>query len=108
MELAAAKRRIRQLETELAVSRKASTRCSSNRICPKSLCPAIASLAGQGINVQRACAMLDVAQSGYYNWKGRPPSARTHRHAWRSGSAEAHRVQQRVRTVRHGRMNQFF
>ena len=45
----------------------------------------IASLAGQGINVQQACLMLGVAQSGYYDWKTRPPSAMTLRHAWLAG-----------------------
>jgi transposase len=38
MELAAAKRRIRQLETELAVSRR-STRYSSSRACPQKPLP---------------------------------------------------------------------
>lgn len=52
----------------------------------------IASLAGQGINVQLACVMLGVAQSGYYDWKGRPPSARTLRHAWLAGEiAQIHK-----------------
>jgi transposase InsO family protein len=42
----------------------------------------IVSLAGQGFDVQRACLMLGVSVSGYYDWKVRPPSARTLRHAW--------------------------
>ena len=42
----------------------------------------IESLAGQGIDVQRACVMLEVSSSGYYAWKDRPPSPRTLRHAW--------------------------
>jgi putative transposase len=42
----------------------------------------IASLTGQGFDVQRACLMLGVSVSGYYDWKLRPPSARTLRHAW--------------------------
>lgn len=29
--------------------------------------------------------MLGVAPSGYYDWKARPPSARTLRHAWLAG-----------------------
>ena len=40
----------------------------------------IASLTGQGFDVQRACLMLGVSVSGYYDWKLRPPSARTLRH----------------------------
>jgi putative transposase len=52
----------------------------------------IASLAGQGFDVQRACSMLGVAPSGYYDWKVRPPSARTLRHAWLAGEiAQVHK-----------------
>jgi putative transposase len=42
----------------------------------------IDSLTGQGFDVQTACLMLGVSESGYYDWKSRPPSARTLRHAW--------------------------
>jgi putative transposase len=45
----------------------------------------IASLTGQGIDVQRACLMLGVSQSGYYAWKDRPPSERALRHLWLGG-----------------------
>ena len=45
----------------------------------------IESLTGQGIDVQRACVMLGVSQSGYYAWKDRPPSVRTLRHLWLGG-----------------------
>jgi len=52
----------------------------------------IASLAGQGFDVQTACLMLGVAPSGYYDWKVRPPSARTLRHAWLAGEiAQVHK-----------------
>ena len=52
----------------------------------------IASLTGQGFDVQTACLMLGVAPSGYYDWKGRPPSARTLRHAWLAGEiAQVHK-----------------
>jgi len=52
----------------------------------------IASLAGQGFDVQRACLMLGVSVSGYYDWKVRPPSARTLRHAWVAGEiAQIHK-----------------
>lgn len=45
----------------------------------------IFSLTGQGIDVQRACLMLGVSQSGYYAWKDRPPSERALRHLWLGG-----------------------
>jgi len=52
----------------------------------------ISSLTGQGFDVQTACLMLGVAPSGYYDWKVRPPSARTLRHAWLAGEiAQVHK-----------------
>ncbi len=52
----------------------------------------IAFLTGQGFDVQTACLMLSVAPSGYYDWKVRPPSARTLRHAWLAGEiAQVHK-----------------
>jgi putative transposase len=52
----------------------------------------IASLTGQEFDVQTACLMLGVAPSGYYDWRVRPPSARTLRHAWLAGEiAQVHK-----------------
>ncbi|HLI31768.1 MAG TPA: IS3 family transposase [Solirubrobacteraceae bacterium] len=52
----------------------------------------IASLTGQGFDVQRACLMLGVSVSGYYAWRGRPPSAKTLRHTWLAGEiAQVHK-----------------
>jgi putative transposase len=52
----------------------------------------IASLTGQGFDVQTACTMLGVSVSGYYDWRLRPPSARTLRHAWLAGEiAQVHK-----------------
>lgn len=59
---------------------------------PKSLYPVIDSLIGQGIDVQRACLTLGVSRGGYYDWKSRPPSARSLRHIWLSGEiADIHK-----------------
>ena len=71
LELAAARRRIRQLETELAVAQQGQRGVSGRGRGPKRLFPVIESLTGQGINVQQACIALGVSQSGYYAWKGR-------------------------------------
>jgi putative transposase len=90
MELAAAKRRIRQLETELAVSRKVNEVFLEQNLPQKPL-PGDRLPDGQAFDVLRAC-LLDVAPSGYYDWKVRPPSARTLRHAWLAGEiAQVHK-----------------
>lgn len=39
-------------------------------------------MAAEGLPVQKACRPLSVAESGYYEWRSRPPSARAVRHAW--------------------------
>lgn len=42
--------------------------------------------------MQHACLMLGVSVSGYYDWKLRPPAARTLRHAWLAGEiAQVHK-----------------
>ncbi len=71
----------------------------------------ISSLTGQGIDVQRACVMLGVSQSGYYAWKDRPPSVRTLRHLWLGGeitdiheaSAGTYGAQRVTAELRYGR-----
>jgi hypothetical protein len=39
-------------------------------------------MASHRLPVQLACRVLGVAESGYYEWRGRSPSARTLRHVW--------------------------
>ncbi len=45
----------------------------------------IESLAGQGMNVRACTTMLGVSESGYYDWKTRPPSAHALRRVWLGG-----------------------
>ena len=53
----------------------------------------IESLTGQGINVRHACRTLQVSESGYYAWKGRPDPPRTLRRIWLAGEiADVHRA----------------
>ena len=53
----------------------------------------IESLTGQGINVRHACGTLEVSESGYYAWKGRPDPPRTLRRIWLAGEiAEVHKA----------------
>ena len=85
LELAGARRRIKQLETELAVARKVNEVFLAEGIAPKGLFPVIESLIGQGINVQQACIALAVSQSRYYAWKDRPDAPRTLRRIWLAG-----------------------
>ena len=77
LDLAAAKRRIKHLETELAVSRKVIEVFLEGGPPPKRLFPVIESLAGQGINVAHACRMLGVSESGYYGGRTGPTAPRT-------------------------------
>jgi putative transposase len=39
-------------------------------------------MAAEKLPVQKACRLFEVAESGYYEWRSRPPSARSVRHAW--------------------------
>lgn len=53
----------------------------------------IESLTGQGVNVRHACRTLDVSESGYYAWKGRPDPPRTLRRIWLAGEiVEVHKA----------------
>jgi len=110
LDLATAKRRIKQLETELAVSRKVN-QVFLEGAPPKRLFPVIDSLIGQGINTRHACRVLGVSESGYYAWKGRPDPPRTLRRIWLAGEiADVHKAsggtygEMRVTAeLRHGR-----
>lgn len=82
-ELVAARRRIRELEAENHILRRASI-ALREAVPPKVKYGLVADLAGKGIAVQQACRVLLVSDAGYYEWRKRSPSQRAIRHAWLS------------------------
>ena len=95
-ELTAARRRIAELETELAIHRRAAE-LLKEAVPPKDRYAAIKTMAAEGLPVDVCCRVLDVSVSGYYDWLSRPPSQRSLRHAWlveqiRQVHAESHGV----------------
>lgn len=80
-ELVAARRRIVELETELAVTQRAAE-LLKEAMRPKVRYAAIQTMAAEGLPVQVACRVVSVAESGFYAWRGRAPSPRAIRHAW--------------------------
>jgi putative transposase len=49
---------------------------SPGKHSPKVIYPLVHELADDGVDVAVACRVLKVSRSGYYEWRGRPPSAR--------------------------------
>lgn len=80
-ELAAARRRIKELEDEVKILRKMATRVDEV-MRPKVRFQLVAELAAEGVEVRRACRELAVSASGFYEWQSRAPSARSIRHVW--------------------------
>ncbi len=82
-ELRVARRRIGELEAELATVRRASELFAEGRVVrPKALFGIVAMLAYEGHGTKRVCRLLRVAPSGFFRWRNKPPSDRAIRRAW--------------------------
>lgn len=80
-ELADARRRIRELEEEDKILRKAAA--AVEQVVPQNgRFQLVAELADDGVRVTRACLELGVSRAGYYDWRHRGWSARAIHHAW--------------------------
>src|SRR5579862_4978644 len=71
-ELVAARRKIRELEEENKILRKAAA-AVEQVVPPKDRYRLVAGLHGDGVRVRQACYALGVSTSGYYDWKTRAP-----------------------------------
>lgn len=82
-ELRAARRRIAELEAELAAVRRASELFDEGRVVrPKDLFPIVAQFGAEGHSAKACCRLLGIAPSGFFRWRAKPPSARDIRRAW--------------------------
>jgi putative transposase len=82
-ELRAAKRRITELEAELATVKRASELFAKREVVrPKDLFGLVVTLAAEGHGTKRTCRILTVAPSGFFRWRSQPMSARAVRRAW--------------------------
>ena len=82
-ELREARRRIAELESELATVKRASALFAQGRVVrPKDLFGIVETLAKEGHGAKRVCRMLAVAPSGFFSWRTRAPSDRAIRRAW--------------------------
>ena len=79
--LAAAKQRIRDLEEEVKILRKAAA-AVEEVVPPIDRFRLVAELAAVGVRVRKAFYWFGVSPSGFYDWQARPPSSRSIRHAW--------------------------
>ena len=88
VELVAARRRIVELETELAIHRRAAE-LLKEAVPPKGRYAVITTMAAEGLPVEVCCRVLDVSVSGYYAWRMRVPSPRSLRHVWLTEQIQA-------------------
>ena len=80
-ELVVARQKIRDLEEENKILRKAAA-AVAEVVPPKDLYRLVAELHGDGVRVRQTCYALGVPACGYYEWKTRAPSARPVQYAW--------------------------
>ena len=80
-ELVAARQKIRDLEEENKILRKAAA-AVEEVVPPKGRYRLVAELRADGVRVRQACYFLGVSRSGFYEWEARGPSARSVRQAW--------------------------
>jgi putative transposase len=71
----AARERIRDLEEEVKILRKAAAAVEAV-VRPKDCYRLVAELHAEGVRTGRACHALAVSRSGYYAWAARAPSPR--------------------------------
>jgi putative transposase len=82
-ELRAAKRRITELEAELATVKRASELFAQGQVVrPKVRCPIVEALAREGHGTKRVCRILGVPFTTFYYWRNPPVTARAIRRAW--------------------------
>jgi putative transposase len=78
-ELIAARRKIRELEVELAATRRAAE-LLKEAVPPKARFETVDLMGGEGTPIRVCARVVGVSESGYYAWRRRTPSARSIRH----------------------------